>query len=55
MDERVADAVANIFYSPFRPASILKNLRVEFNIYFIEGFDEYMSKKLKPNIEFLLY
>ena len=51
MDDRVSDAISNIFFSPFRPASILRNLRVEFNIYFIEAFDEYMSKTLKPTIE----
>ena len=38
MDKLLLEAISNLFCSPFRPAAILKQLRIEFNIFKINDF-----------------
>lgn len=38
MDELLKEAIASTFHSPFKPAEILQNLRMEFNIMNIKKF-----------------
>ena len=38
MDELLLEAIGHLFHSPFRPAHILKQLRMEFNIFKIDDF-----------------
>ena len=38
IDELLDEAISNVFYSPFRPAPILENFKMEFNILKIDSF-----------------
>ena len=47
MDEMLKQAISSRHYSPFRPAPILANFQMEFNILFIPSFRKYL-KTLRP-------
>ena len=38
IDDLLKEAIQNVYYSPFRPAPILENFRMEFNILQINSF-----------------
>ena len=42
MDELMLEAIGHLFHSPFRPAPILAQLRMEFNIFKIDHFREWL-------------
>ena len=46
MDELLLEAISHLFCSPFRPAHILKQLRMEFNIFKINDFQEFLHSLL---------
>ena len=43
MDELLLEAITHMFHSPFRPAHILKQLRMEFNIFKITAFHPFLQ------------
>ena len=47
MTELLDEAISNNYYSPFRPAPILENFQMEFNILKIDSFKPYLQG-LKP-------
>ena len=46
MDELLLEAISHLFHSPFRPAHILKQLRMEFNIFKINDFQSFLHSLL---------
>ena len=42
MTELLDEAISNAYYSPFRPAPILENFQMEFNILKIDSFKTYL-------------
>lgn len=49
MDKKLYSAISNLFYSPFRPAPILQNMMVEFNIFKIDYFNNYILDLFAEN------
>lgn len=47
IDGLLIEAISNMYYSPFRPAPILENFKMEFNILKIDSFQDYL-KSLQP-------
>ena len=48
IDALLDEAISNVYYSPFRPAPILQNFKMEFNILKIDSFQRYI-KSLLPD------
>ena len=46
MDKLLLEAISHLFCSPFRPAAILKELRIEFNIFKINDFKQFLHSLL---------
>ena len=43
MDQKILAGIQDAFCSPFRPAEILRNMRVEFNIWRMNAFQSYLQ------------
>ena len=46
MDKLLLEAISHLFCSPFRPAAILKQLRIEFNIFKVNDFKQFLNSLL---------
>jgi len=55
MDEKLLDAISNLFCSPFNPAPILENLRMELNIFNISYFEHVIQKDIADSRTTLLF
>ena len=44
IDALLTEAISNMYFSPFRPAPILQNFKMEFNILKIDSFQNYFAR-----------
>ena len=50
MSDLLQEAISNWCYSPFKPAPILENFKMEFNILKIDAFHDYLETMLTTEI-----